>query len=241
MRTVMALYAFAVIVRLALIGLFPDPAYVDSFYYVNVARALQAGHGFNIDFIWTFVDLGGSIPGRSEPADPEQRPLDAAGVARPGPVSGRLRDDGLGVRIAVRAHRLAGRPDDLGVRPRSRRPPGRRPRRRAPRRSPGRARVHGPARQLLALSTDRPRCAVARCAWAEGQHPIVRGRRRTGRPGDARPERRDPGRRGTRPALPVGQAPGLADAPIRAVVMVGRRRRRSVCSFSSWLRGGPAS
>ena len=62
MRTVMALYAFAVIVRLALIGLFPDPAYVDSYYYVNVARALQAGHGFNIDFIWTFVDLGGSIP-----------------------------------------------------------------------------------------------------------------------------------------------------------------------------------
>ncbi|MGZ8528417.1 MAG: glycosyltransferase family 39 protein [Candidatus Limnocylindrales bacterium] len=62
MRTALGLYAFAVIVRLVLIALYPDPAYVDSYYYVNVARALQAGHGLNIDFIWTFVDLGGSIP-----------------------------------------------------------------------------------------------------------------------------------------------------------------------------------
>jgi 4-amino-4-deoxy-L-arabinose transferase-like glycosyltransferase len=62
MRTAVALYAFALLVRLVLIGLFPDPAYVDSFYYVNVARALHAGQGFNIDFIWTFVDLGGALP-----------------------------------------------------------------------------------------------------------------------------------------------------------------------------------
>jgi dolichyl-phosphate-mannose-protein mannosyltransferase len=62
MRTALGLYAFAALVRLVLIALYPDPAYVDSYYYVNVARALQAGHGFNIDFIWTFVDLGGSIP-----------------------------------------------------------------------------------------------------------------------------------------------------------------------------------
>ena len=62
MRTAVALYAFALLVRLVLIALFPDPAYVDSFYYVNVARALQAGHGLNIDFIWTFVDVGGILP-----------------------------------------------------------------------------------------------------------------------------------------------------------------------------------
>jgi dolichyl-phosphate-mannose-protein mannosyltransferase len=62
MRTALGLYAFAALVRLVLIALYPDPAYVDSYYYVNVARALQAGHGFNIDFIWTFVDVGGSIP-----------------------------------------------------------------------------------------------------------------------------------------------------------------------------------
>jgi hypothetical protein len=62
MRTVLALYALALAVRLILIALYPDPAYVDSYYYVNVARALESGHGFNIDFVWTFVDLGGSIP-----------------------------------------------------------------------------------------------------------------------------------------------------------------------------------
>ena len=62
MRTVLVLYAFALLVRLVLIALYPDPAYVDSYYYVNVARALQAGHGFNIDFIWTFVDTGGALP-----------------------------------------------------------------------------------------------------------------------------------------------------------------------------------
>ncbi len=62
MRPVLALYAFALLVRLALIALYPDPAYVDSYYYVNVARALHAGQGFNIDFIWTFVDVGGTLP-----------------------------------------------------------------------------------------------------------------------------------------------------------------------------------
>ncbi len=62
MRTAIALFAFAAAVRLVLIALYPDPAYVNSYYYVNVARALQAGHGFNIDFVWTFVDLGGTIP-----------------------------------------------------------------------------------------------------------------------------------------------------------------------------------
>lgn len=62
MRTAVALYAFALLVRLVLIALYPDPAYVDSFYYVNVARALHGGQGFTIDFIWTFVDVGGALP-----------------------------------------------------------------------------------------------------------------------------------------------------------------------------------
>ena len=64
MRTAVLLFALALVVRLALVALYPDPAYVDSYYYVNVARALAAGHGFNIDFVWTFVDLGGAIPAR---------------------------------------------------------------------------------------------------------------------------------------------------------------------------------
>ncbi len=29
---------------------------------MDVARSLAAGHGFNIDFIWIFVEVGGKIP-----------------------------------------------------------------------------------------------------------------------------------------------------------------------------------
>lgn len=58
----MALYGLAFVVRALLFALHPDAAYPDSYYYVDVARALQAGHGFNIDFIWSFVDVGGRIP-----------------------------------------------------------------------------------------------------------------------------------------------------------------------------------
>ena len=61
-RTPLALFALALLVRLALIALFPDGAYPDSYYYVDVARSLAAGHGFNVDFIWIFVEIGGKIP-----------------------------------------------------------------------------------------------------------------------------------------------------------------------------------
>ncbi|MBM4407339.1 MAG: glycosyltransferase family 39 protein [Chloroflexi bacterium] len=66
MRPVLALYGLALLVRLAFLALFPDPAYPDSYYYVDVAQALHAGRGFNIDFIWVFVDIGGWLP-----ADPQ--------------------------------------------------------------------------------------------------------------------------------------------------------------------------
>lgn len=57
-----ALYLVALAARLALVGGFPDPAYPDSFYYVNVARQLAAGHGFNTDVLWIFAEVGGKIP-----------------------------------------------------------------------------------------------------------------------------------------------------------------------------------
>ena len=57
-----ACFAFALVVRAILIALYPDPAYPDSYYYVDVARALHAGQGFNVDFIWTFVETGGDLP-----------------------------------------------------------------------------------------------------------------------------------------------------------------------------------
>jgi hypothetical protein len=58
----MALYGLALVVRALLFALHPDAAYPDSYYYVDVARSLLAGRGFNIDFIWSFVDVGGRIP-----------------------------------------------------------------------------------------------------------------------------------------------------------------------------------
>ena len=62
MRIPIALYLLALAVRLALVGGFADPAYPDSFYYVDVARQLAAGHGFNIDVLWIFAEVGGHIP-----------------------------------------------------------------------------------------------------------------------------------------------------------------------------------
>ena len=62
MRTVIALYLLALLARLALLAGFADPAYPDSFYYVDVARQLAAGHGFSVDFLWIFAEVGGKIP-----------------------------------------------------------------------------------------------------------------------------------------------------------------------------------
>lgn len=62
MRLPIALYLVALVARAVTAWLHPEPAYPDSTYYVGVARALAAGDGFNIDFIWNFVDVGGRLP-----------------------------------------------------------------------------------------------------------------------------------------------------------------------------------
>ncbi len=61
-RTPLALYALALVVRLVLLAGFPDPAYPDSSYYVDVAHSLAAGHGFSINAVWIFAEVGGKIP-----------------------------------------------------------------------------------------------------------------------------------------------------------------------------------
>lgn len=62
MRLPFALYLAALAAR-ALSGLLhPDPAYPDASYYVAVARSLEAGRGFSVDFIWNFVEVGGRLP-----------------------------------------------------------------------------------------------------------------------------------------------------------------------------------
>ena len=62
MRTPIALYLLALLARLFVVAGFPDPAYPDSFYYVDVARQLAAGHGLNVNFIWIFAEVGGKLP-----------------------------------------------------------------------------------------------------------------------------------------------------------------------------------
>jgi hypothetical protein len=61
-RTPLLLYGLAFVVRLALIGLYPDAAYPDSYYYVDVARSLAAGHGLTVPFVWIFAEVGNRIP-----------------------------------------------------------------------------------------------------------------------------------------------------------------------------------
>ncbi|CAN5817873.1 hypothetical protein BH18ACT7_BH18ACT7_21270 [soil metagenome] len=57
-----ALFFVALAVRGLTAAVFGDPAYPDSFYYVNLARELAAGNGLQVDYIWNFVDVGGRLP-----------------------------------------------------------------------------------------------------------------------------------------------------------------------------------
>ena len=61
-RTPIALYMLALAVRAVFFAIFPDPAYPDSYYYVNVARAIAAGNGLNVDFVWIFAEVGNKLP-----------------------------------------------------------------------------------------------------------------------------------------------------------------------------------
>jgi hypothetical protein len=56
------LFALALAVRAVLVALFPDPAYPDSYYYVDVARSIAAGNGLNVDFVWIFAEVGNKLP-----------------------------------------------------------------------------------------------------------------------------------------------------------------------------------
>ncbi len=60
------LFLLALGVRLLTAAVFADPAYPDSFYYVNVAREVAAGHGLSVDYIWNFVEVGGRLPATGE-------------------------------------------------------------------------------------------------------------------------------------------------------------------------------
>jgi 4-amino-4-deoxy-L-arabinose transferase-like glycosyltransferase len=74
----LALFAVALVARVAVGAFFMDPAYPDSYYYVNVARQVAAGNGFVVDYIWNFVDVGGRLPDQASlpiPANGHWMPL----------------------------------------------------------------------------------------------------------------------------------------------------------------------
>jgi len=76
--TPLVLYGIALLVRVGLIVLHADPAYPDSSYYVEVARNLASGRGFSVDFLWTFIEVGGRIPADPHlpvPSNPHWAPL----------------------------------------------------------------------------------------------------------------------------------------------------------------------
>jgi 4-amino-4-deoxy-L-arabinose transferase-like glycosyltransferase len=58
----LVLFVVALACRVIVGALHGDPAYPDSFYYANVARELAAGNGFQVGYIWNFVDVGGTLP-----------------------------------------------------------------------------------------------------------------------------------------------------------------------------------
>jgi ABC-type glycerol-3-phosphate transport system permease component len=60
--TLLLLYMAALAVRTGVGLAFPGAAYLDSFYYVDVARQLAAGHGLSVPFIWAYLEVGGHIP-----------------------------------------------------------------------------------------------------------------------------------------------------------------------------------
>ena len=62
MRTPVILYVLALLVRAALVAAYPDPGYTDAYYYVDAARSLAQGNGFNVDVVWIFAEIGGAIP-----------------------------------------------------------------------------------------------------------------------------------------------------------------------------------
>jgi hypothetical protein len=62
LRIPLALYLVALAARAIVMITFPDPAYPDSYYYADVARAIASGHGLNVDFIWIFAEVGNKLP-----------------------------------------------------------------------------------------------------------------------------------------------------------------------------------
>jgi 4-amino-4-deoxy-L-arabinose transferase-like glycosyltransferase len=56
------LFAIAFLARAGSALLFADAGYPDAYYYASVASSLAGGRGFEVDYIWSFIDVGGMLP-----------------------------------------------------------------------------------------------------------------------------------------------------------------------------------
>src|SRR5688572_28917650 len=78
--TLLVLFGVALLARVVSGLAFPDPAYPDSYYYVNLARQLAECNGFQVDYIWSFVEVGGVLPAEPRlpiPSNAQWMPLAA--------------------------------------------------------------------------------------------------------------------------------------------------------------------
>ena len=100
----------------------PGPG-VSRFVLLRRRRASRStpGQGFNVDFIWIFAEVGGTIPADPTLPIPSNAHWMPLASHRPGAVPGGLRRRRLGVGGAVRPDRRDRRAADLGDRPRRRR------------------------------------------------------------------------------------------------------------------------
>lgn len=61
-RDLVALGVVAVAMRIGASLLVSDPAYLDAAYYELVARRLEAGDGFTVPVVWSYLETGGVLP-----------------------------------------------------------------------------------------------------------------------------------------------------------------------------------
>ena len=225
---------------------FPDPAYPDSVLLRRRGRIVAAGHGFNVDFIWIFAEVGGAIPANPVlpiPATPTGCRSPRSSRCRSSPSSARPRFasalpfaliGALAAPLTWSIARDAGAPDVVAV--------GAGVLIAIPAPDDG---LHVPARQLRAVPAARRRRAVDGGPRAEGPSPLVRARRAARRARDAGAERRRARRRG-RSALdvPLGPLARVAHrrraTATRSRVVGGGRLRRAVLPRHG-ARGGSAS
>ena len=245
MRIPLLLYGLALAVRVVLIWHFPDPAYPDSFYYVDVARALAAGRRIQRRLR---LDLPRGRRRRSPPTRPSRSRPTRTGC--PSRRSSRCRSSGcsaprawasalpfalIGAVAAPLTWAIA---RDAGARGIVAEGAGILVA--IPVLSRG---LHGPAGQLLALPAAGDRGALDGRPRPQGLGP-----RRSPWPGCWPASRRCPATtacsswpRSGWPSSGIAGAPGARSGSARRPSRGRGRRLRRACSCSSWRRGGRAS